>query len=184
MKIPKPGINFVTLVLVQVISVFVFLTLFFFTYAAKKEGEIVENQVKFLVNDIVENNLELLPEKAKQEILKSVQGIDPNTPENVKASAKIAESNEKIKQKSKKMLLIMSAAVVLFIVVSLFLKKKGINYFKDLELKHILKESAIVLFFIGLIELYFLNAYAANYVSVKPNIIKAQVCRNISKGFS
>jgi len=177
-------INFILLVIVQVLCVFIFLCLFFFTYASKKEGDILNSQVNFLINDIAEHNIHLLPNDKKQALLNTINGIKTDTSQNTQAAIDIINSNNKIKAKTKKIILYLCIIVVLIISISYKFKNTGKTFFKNLNLKHIFKETGIIIFFIAITEYIFLNYFAAQYISVKPNILKAQVFENISKGFS
>ena len=41
------NINFILTILIQVTCIFIFLTVFFFTYAAKEEEKVVTEQINF-----------------------------------------------------------------------------------------------------------------------------------------
>jgi len=166
-------IKYITLIIVQVLFIFIFLSIFYFSYASTKEGVIVQNQVDFLVNNIAQENLHLLTPDKKKFLLNAINGIQSNTPENIQLTNQINDSNTLLINKTKNIIGIVVICTVIFIIK-----------FPSGQLKPIIKESLIILVFIMITEYIFLNTIPVNYVAVKPNIIKAQFCENISKGFS
>jgi len=177
-------INFILTVLIQVVCIFIFLCAFYFTYASKMEGKIVENQVKFLINDIAQHNLHTLPDDKKDILINKLNSIDSNTPENKIKTDKIDASNKQLIDKTKKIGIILSILIVIMILISFYLYKKGtIPFFKNLNLIPILKETGIILLFIALTEYIFVTYFAAEFISIRPNILKAQIAENISNSF-
>jgi hypothetical protein len=169
------NINFILTVLIQVLCVFTFLTVFFFTYASKKEGEIVKSQVDFLTKDFLGTNIQLLPEDTKKVLLSKVNEIEADTSMN----AKINKSNQEIKDKTYKLLAV-AASVISFITLLSYLLKNKVSFFKDINLMSIFKETAIILFFVAITEFIFLEYFAARYISVQPNLVKAKILRNLA----
>jgi len=176
------GINFILNVLIQVFAIFVFLSIFFFTYAAKKEGDVVKNQVNFLVDSFVGNNLNLLPDDIKELIRSKINSIKTDSPENLKINKEIQDSNEKIKNKTIDVCKKIGIALGAIIIISLVLSKK-VNYFKKLNLTKIFKETVVILIAVGLTEFLFLTYLGAQFISIDPNIVKAKVFENLSKAF-
>jgi hypothetical protein len=169
------NINFLLGVVIQVFLIFVFLTVFFFTYASKKEGEIVKNQVDFLTKDFLATELSLLPDSVKAMIAEKINTIEPDTSRN----KTIEDSNNEIKAKTTKILVSLGVIIFVFTVASFFLSKK-VEFFKNLNLIHILKETAVILFFVALTEFIFLEYFAARFISVEPNLIKSRIYKNLA----
>ena len=69
------NINFILGIITQVITAFIVLTVFFFTYATTVEGEVVKNNVTFMLKNIFGNNLDLLSDDAKQTIQEKILEI-------------------------------------------------------------------------------------------------------------
>jgi len=174
-------INFILNILVQVLCIFIFLTIFFFTYAAKKEGEIVKDQVNFLIDDTVGIHLNSMPDDLKKVLKSKINSIEENTPENIANGIKIDNSNNAIKLKTTKILVVLSILVLLVVVISYFLSKKGINFFKDLNLQKIGKETIVIVLFVALTEYIFLTYIGSKYVSIDPHEIWAHLFENIKK---
>ena len=176
------NINFIVNVVIQVLCIFIFLSIFFFTYASKVEGEIVQNQVTFLVNDIVGIHLDSLPNAIKQILLAKINNIQVDTPENAQISQQIDASNSQIKMKTIKTLGTITTIVVVFVIVCVVLKNKGKAYFQKLNLPKILKEAGIIITAVALTEFSFLTYLGSKYTSIDPNGIKAHLVGNIING--
>jgi len=175
------NINFIITVLVQVICIFIFLTVFFFTYAAKIEEQVVENQVLFISKDIVGIHLKSLEPETKEVLLKQVNNIPVDTPENKKIGDEIDKSNDQIKTRTRKIITILSIGVLLIVAITYFLSQRDYPFFKDLNLKTIFKETTVILLSVALTEYYFVRYIGSKYISVDPNRLKAHTLNNISQ---
>jgi hypothetical protein len=172
-------------VLIQVLCIFIFLTVFFFTYAAKKEGEIVTNQVKFLIDNFIGESAALLPSHVKEVAAKKLNTIETDTPANREAIRKINESNDAIKSKTIKISLIFTMVVLAITILSLVLSKKtSLAFFKNIDMKNIGKETVIILIFVAITEFCFFTYLGADFVSVDPSIIKGRIFSNLANIFS
>jgi len=175
------NINFIITVLVQVLCIFIFLTVFFFTYAAKIEGQVVENQVLFMSKDIVGIHLKSLEPETKEVIIEQVNKIPIDTPENKKIGEDIDKSNDQVKSRTRKIITILTVGVLLIVAISYFLSQRDYPFFKDLNLKTIFKETAIIVLSVALTEYYFLTYLGSKYISVDPNRLKAHALNNITQ---
>ena len=118
------GVNFVINVLIQVLCIFIFLTIFFFTYAKNIEGEVVQNQVNFLLDDLSGIHLGSLPDNVKAMFKNQLNNLEINTPENENIGIQIENSNNAIERMSYKTLAIASAVVICIVIISFILSKK------------------------------------------------------------
>jgi len=175
------GVNFVINVLIQVLCIFAFLTIFFFTYAKNIEGEVVQNQVNFLLDDLSGIHLGSLPENVKAMFKNQLNNLEINTPENENIGKQIEDSNNKIESMSYKTLAIASAIVIGIVIISFILSKKGVNYFKNLDLSKIFKETFVILIAVGLTEFVFLTYLGSKHVAIDPHLLKAHLLNNIKK---
>jgi hypothetical protein len=179
------NINFILGIIVQVICVFIVLTVFFFTYATTVEGEVVKNNVAFMLKNIFGNNLNLLSDDAKETILEKIDSIETDSPEFKKANAEIDASNDEIKKNAFGTLITLSIGVAAIVILSLILSKTtNIQFFKGLKLGHIFKETAVIVLFVGITEYVFLTYFGAKWISVDPNVVRAHLFDNLEKGFS
>ena len=174
-------INFIINALIQVLCIFAFLTIFFFTYASNIEGEIVQNQVNFLLNDLAGIHLNSLPPNVKTMIKNKLNSIDVNTPENIKIGKDIDGINEEIKSMTYKILAVASFIVLGIVITSYILSQKGVTYFKNFHLQKIFKETVVIIIVVAITEFCFLTYLGRKYISVDPNLLKAHLFENIKK---
>ena len=176
------NINFILTILIQVTCIFIFLTVFFFTYAAKEEEKVVTEQINFLIDDAVGANLNILPNKMKEQILSKVNTLEPSSSD---VNEIIKKNNDSIKKKSTTILITISSIVLVIVGVSMYLSKTTENpFFKSLNITHILKEVFFIVLFVGLTEFVFLTYFASNWVSIDPNKLKAHIFNNLALGVS
>jgi len=174
------SINFIINVLIQVLAIFIFLTIFFFTYASKVEGTIVQDNVNFLLDDLSGIHLGSLPDNIKTTLVNQINSIEVNTPENIKAGQEIEDSNNAIKSRTIKTAGMFTGGVVIIVVISYLLSKKGVSYFKNFNLPKIIKETIVILIAVALTEFIFLKYIGAKYISIDPNVIKKQLYQNLN----
>jgi len=173
-------INFVLTVLIQVICVFIFLTVFFFTYAAKKEGEILTDQVNFIIRNLAGIHTNSLPEGLRKTVLDKINAINTDTPEIRDQTKQIEETNKKIQDKTTKILIILAVIVILITAGSYLLRNK-VNYFKGIHLSKILKETVIILTFVAITEFVFFKYFGAKFISVDPNTVKGNIFKKLAE---
>jgi hypothetical protein len=175
-------IHFILNIVIQVLCIFIFLTVFFFTYASKKEGDIVQNQVSFVVDNLVGNNLQVLSKEQKTFILNALNGINTNNPTNTQEDERIEKSNTKIMDSTALLLIYLILGVVGAVVVCVYFKRKNFQFFRNLQMNKILNETVIIVFFIGVTEFVFLKYFASRFISVEPNVLKAHIITNLKNG--
>ena len=172
-------INFIINVLIQVLCIFIFLSVFFFTYASNVEGKVVENQVNFLLDDIFGININCMPDNIKAVIKNKVNGIEINSPENISLNEKINKSNDEIKNKTKDIAIKASIVVGIIVIVSFILSKNGPAFFKNLDLVKITKETIVILIAVALTEFIFLVFLGSKYISISPHLLKGHFFENL-----
>ena len=169
-------INFLLGILIQVLGIFIFLCIFFFTYASRIERDIVENQIDFILKDTLGIHTNLLPESVKVFLNNNLNQTTPIDTVN--------ESNDAIKEKTKRILFIFTSVVAAIVGICIVLARQGKPYFKDLKLKRIIIEIIIIIIAIGLTEFGFLTFLAQDFISVDPNELKAHFFENIKNSFT
>jgi hypothetical protein len=172
-------INFVLNVIIQVTCIFIFLSVFYFTYASTVEGQVVENQVKFLINDLLGIHLDSLPSSLQTFISNAIKSINVNTQENIDAGNKIDQTNNDIKSRVIKIACSAIVIVSIITITSFILSHKGIHFFKNLKLNKIFIETAVILIAVALTEFSFLTFLAKDYISIDPNELKAHTFTNL-----
>ena len=177
--------NFVLTIIIQVVSVFTFLCIFFFTYVRKQEKIIFDRQINFLIDNISQHNLNLLPNNEKRILKNSIGNINSNTPEINKTNQDINNNNKDVIDKTKKILLRLVIFLTFVILTSIYLSKNSnISFFNNFKVVPILKESLIILVFIAITEFIFLKLFISEYISVEPNILKAKFFKNIANAIN
>lgn len=157
-------------IIINVIFVASFLSIFFFTYASKVEKSIVENQIDYLVKNITDD-IYLLPQEDRQELKELVSKFQLPNMESVDQQA--SQNNEAIIIKTSKMIAI--GLIVSLIGLYFISKKYNFSAF------NVIKENLIILLFIGLTEFTFLNLFGRNYMSVRPNQIKLALVNKLAQ---
>lgn len=147
----------------------IFVVIFFFTYAQHIEKKIISNQVISVVDDMKEDLDTLkVPKDVTDLILLSSK--NPNLEEEDK---EISKNNRKLLIKA----VLMFGCLFLICVIGIYYFWKRDKYdFKDL-----LKKNLITMLFVALTEIYFMNRFAKNYISLDPNIVKLELLKNIEK---
>ena len=155
-------------VLIQVTLIFIFITIFFFTYAKNKEKDVVINNIDLLLDSIIPSDLVgILPTNYKKIIIDNLNEIqNDHQQDNV-----IKENNKKVFRDTIRILLI----VLFLISILLFL------YAKKIRLSSIFIQSFIIVFFVGLTEYIFLTFFASKFISVDPQLIKYTFIKEIQK---
>jgi len=165
-------------ILINVTLMGVFLTVFFFTYVKNVEKQLVENQIKYLINDLFNDLKIALPPGSNY-----MQNISKNAP-TMTSSKKTPEdiavdnSNKKIFE-STISLLVKIVALVTIAIVGLFWWKSGTS--ESFNPLCLLLKGLVILCFIAVTEFVFLNLVAKNYKSLDPNYVKYMILDELSK---
>jgi|UniRef100_A0A6C0CYV6 multisubunit Na+/H+ antiporter MnhG subunit len=148
----------------------IFLCIFYFTYASKVENDILGIQIKNLVDSLTEN-IEATPidRNALLAILDNVKVNDLSA-----ADAQVKASNDTLIHKA-------VVALAIFGIVSIAIIA-GLWYVYRFDLKTLLAVNLLLLLFIALTEIFFLNVIAKAYRSLDPNAVKKNIVDKI-RGF-
>ncbi len=152
-----------------VIATFVitFLTVFFFTYGATTEEQVVVQNVNYLIDDIMDSYVLLLTNEQKtyiKDYLKDVKLEDMS-----KQDEDVRKSNRLLKNNT---FFILGALVIfVFLVTSTISYYKGYNYFK------IIVKNLVLLAGIGLVEYLFLVFFGSRFISANTNFIKGKIAK-------
>jgi len=146
-----------------------FLSIFYFTYASKVENQIVDIQIKNLVDNLTENMKDILSSDQRAYLLNVLKTTNP--PDMKVEDDKIEKSNKQ---------LIKQAAIVFGIFLALTTIVVTILYFMyNIDVKNILITNMIILLFVALTEVFFLNMIAKSYRSLDPNIVKKNLINQL-----
>lgn len=168
---------FIANILVHVGVMAIFLTTFFFTIAAYQEGQIVEKQINFIINDFIGGTFKGINDSDK-DVIKYYLDKKLDT-----AHKNLKDEDEKVKKQNdstiKKALTFVGILVGIIAVLVLFLG----FYFKweTFYIRYLFFSSLFSLIFVAITETTFLFLIAKGYYSVDPNKIKQRIIDNLLK---
>lgn len=160
----------VTSILVHIILVSVFLSIFFFTYATKIESNIVQSQSRQIVKEIVGDVTILLPKNVSEDVASVVETIQ--TPDMAEDDKKATQTNNELKRK---VALFIGVWFLVGITIGLF-----ISHAYGFSFSEIVRHSLIILFFVALTEYVFLDYFVRNYISIDTNYVKYIVLKTLN----
>ena len=148
-----------------------FIAFFFFTYAKDVERLIVVKNVKYVINDVLGNKTQLIPDIGKDIIANKIS--QTKLPDMTEEDERVKEGNNKLLDASMKLYskILIGAAIISIIIA----------YIYKFNFSEILLENFILLGAVAFTEYLFLTYIIANYISADPNKLKTKV---ISKLFS
>lgn len=163
----------ITDILINVLFVATFLTVFFFTFVVKIEGDIVKDQVDYLVEDLSEN-IKLLPAEATTLLRHQLK--TSQRPDMTKADEAVQKSNDEI---------FWSTIKIVGIALGVGLTGAfAASRYWNFSIMDSLKRNLIILAFIALTEYIFLMTYGRNYRSADPNHVKLVLLNKLTGGQS
>jgi len=169
--------------IIQSCIVFIFLTIFFYTYVASIEREEFENQLHKIVDDIFneyrDNITNSFPEdENKKEVSKTaIYGFIDYKEYDIKKKSK--SQNDNI-DKSNKVIIINSIYLILFYIGCCILSLIILYYSGyTIDIKNSLKEGIFILIFIFIVEFTFLNLIAKNYISGNANYVTQTISEKV-----
>jgi hypothetical protein len=156
-------------VLLHVILMAVVISLVFFTYGAQIEKKVVTSQVDNLVTDITADLKAVLTDEQKQLFQRAFSTLTP--PDMSKEDEEAAANNRALIKRA-----LIVVGTVFAVGVALVILLAVIFKFSFWDL---LAENVIVLLAAAATEFLFLSFFAKNFVSLDPNMVKAEVIRGL-----
>lgn len=174
-------------IVIQVVMIFTFLTLFFFVYVVKVEKDEFSNQLNIIVDTIMTKQAGDPPsyisnitgviskENLETVVLGTLEQSRRNQDIIDKAVDKlVSDQNEAVKNSSTKALLYVWGFLLLVI---LLLYIFGVC----ISLVQTIKETIVVVMFVALTEFIFLQAITSRYISASPNEVKRKIATSIQE---
>jgi len=163
-------------VLVNILMVFIFISIFYFTYAAYIEKETVINQMNFLAVDIIES-VQLLGPDFYNKFTNNINNL--NIPNMSKEDNDVAVANSQLIRK------VIIANIIFFIIMSIIIyiinQKFNNNIF---SMHNVIIENIIILIFVALTEYSVLTFFGSKFISIDPYKIKYAILKNLKdKGY-
>ncbi len=152
-------------ILLTVACMATFLSIFYFTYTASVEKEIITKQMNYVTNNLLDELNIVLPDEYKGNIYNYIKNINP--PNMEKQDFDTNESNKKIIDKTLKIVL-----PGLFIALSIvFIMSKQYNFsFMDVFFR-----TFLTIIIVAIVEFLFLNQFASKYISANANLVKYNI---------
>lgn len=170
--------------IIQSCVVFIFLTIFFFSYVSSIEKEEFEIQLDAIVDDTYSQYKDkidvLFPiDPDKKEALKTlIYGLIDHSENTIEIETK--SQNDEIDTENKKIIYNSIYLVLSYFGICIFILFIMYYYFGvKLELQDNLKESLFILVFIFLTEFLFLNIIAKNYLCGNANYVIQKITKTI-----
>lgn len=161
-------------ILLHVVFISTFLTVFFFTYASKIESKIVESQSKRIISELTGDVKLLLPDNVIGEINSRVATVEP--PNMQEEDDKVLEANKKLKTKVASFVgVVFFIGLVIVWLMCYFINDPKFTFFD------LVKHNAIILCFVALTEYVFLDYFARNYISIDSNFVKYTILETINQ---
>ena len=168
-------------VIIQVTVIFIFLSVFYFTYAKNKEADVVMNNVDFLLKNFIgQGKINFLTPNTRN-IVKADLNDNTNTQESINSDNDVEKKNKEIINKTIKTVMTVVVCVCCFVLFCFIMNKRGIfpSFFTHLEFKEILTETFVIIVFVALTEFCFLKFFGSNFISIDPNKIKLAFLKNL-----
>lgn len=173
-----PANNFITqtgAISMQVFFIFVFLTVFFFSYVQIIEKNSVKKQVKFVVEDITKdfNINDFIPKSTdKEDLVLLVKGAVAVGEEKILQETK--ETNKQIEEQNRNVIYkgFSALGIILGLLLILYLSFYVLGYCLPYRIHF--KESVIVVMFVALTEFMFLMLIGSRYIAIDPNEVRTK----------
>ena len=168
---------FIANILIHVGVMALFLTTFFFTVAAYQEGQIVEKQINFILNDFIGGTFRGVDENHKKRIKTAIDSQLENAHQNLKnEDAKVKKQNDATIKKALTFVGILAGVIIVIVVCLGFYFKWDAFY-----IRYLFFSSLTSLVFVAIAETAFLFLIAKGYYSVDPNKIKQRIVDDLLK---
>tara|TARA_B100000085_G_scaffold280752_1_gene306212 strand:- start:271 stop:816 length:546 start_codon:yes stop_codon:yes gene_type:complete len=152
-----------------------FLTIFFFTVASKIEGQIVKEQVNFVMDDIIGDTFQYIPSEQERAILiNNLASSLPDASDLKSADEAVKKNNEKTFKTAVHFLI-----VIVGITIALLIAMAVLFNWDFQDIKFLLISGITGLIFVAITEMTFLLVIAKNYISADPNLIRSQAIKTI-----
>lgn len=159
-------------IILQVIVIFCFIGVFFFTYASHIEKNIVINQTDDIVDDLTGNLKKILPDNVLS--LLKVKFNQISKPDLSSEDLDIQNSNNLILRKAIESMFAISISLLFLTLLIILFFHIDMHTMID-----IFKETFVILLFVGFVEFTFLTFFAQNYRTIDSNFVKSKIINSL-----
>ncbi len=158
-------------IILNVILVATFITIFYFTYAKNIEQQILVKQMKYITNNLLDDFSLFVPNNQRKLLHHSFNNI--KAPDMSDQDAEVETNN---KQVIKQTLMVLIPVVFVSLILMSY-----IVYKCKLSLGDILLQGLLTLIVVAIVEFVFLKYLGGNYYSADPNFVKFKIIDEIQK---
>ena len=168
--------DLISKVLINVLLISIFISIFYFTYGTYIEKQVIFDQMNILANNFM-NTFELTGSTTNKNFYNYINNnlLAESNIKKISSGDDEALSGNKVILKK-----VISYIVIFFIVIFIIIFLLTITR-KIPNLKEILIESFIILIFIGLTEFAFIKYFGAKYISINTNSVKSEIVESLKK---
>ena len=158
-------------IILTVSAMAAFLSIFFFTYAAKIEKKVIQNQMNYITNQLLDEFSVFIPDSAIPQLKALIDKI--NVPDLSVQDEKVKKANNIIFQQTLKIIIIVMicALVVTF----------GMSRYYDFSYINVLMMTGLSIAVVAIIEYVFLTFFASKYLSADFTFVKYKILDTIQK---
>ena len=151
--------------------VMAFLGIFFFTYAADVEQEIVQINASIVVEDLLDVISPILDDNTKASVITKLKYPDMHYADN-----EVLKNNKNIMTNA-----LGKLAIIFFVLITI---GYGISYVSKNNYMSIIGLNLVILIFIGLTEYTFLNMIVKKFIAVDTNYIRLLIIKKLKEKFN
>ncbi len=155
---------------INIVMVALFISVFYFTGGVKIEEKVLEEQLDYIIGDFMHGANVIVPDEILNGVILSINETDVT---NKELDKKVEVYNAALVKKA--LLTIGTLVVVAGIYVTAMTKNNNI------DILPILGQSAVILVFIALTEILFMKYVGGNYYSGDPNMVKMVALKALEK---
>ena len=167
--------------LIQATTVFIFLTIFFFTYVSKVEKTEFQDQITDVVDEIWDENADSIKRQfpstphGKNVAKTVVYGLIDSSEEYLEKN----NSKQDIDDKNNKIIInsVLTILIVVIVIVIVFIISGLFGYY--VPFSDVIQESLFILVFVALTEYIFLITIVENYTSLDSDDVKTTIAKGV-----
>ena len=161
-------------IILNVILVATFITIFYFTYAKNIEEQILIKQINYITNTLLDDFALFIPKSKYQDMKIVLKNI--KTPDLADEDAKVAANNEAV---IKQTFTVLIPVVIVSLLVVVFM-----GYYFNFSLIDIMVQGLLTLIVVAIVEFVFLKYLGGNFYSADPNFVKYKIIDEIQKNIN
>jgi hypothetical protein len=165
-------------VLLHVVLLATFVSVFFFTWGSRVEKEVVKKQTNAVVDSFSQDIKLFVPaDQLAQWKPYLDQFLVP--PDMAEQDKEAADKNKALLVKTAKIIGLVDGVAILLIIILWIVGMKAAGGKYQFSMTNLLKENAVILLFVAITEFAFVSLVAGNYKSADPNLVKLAIVQSL-----